>query len=80
MMRMMQNNDAKALALYAHFLVFVILLEGTWLVNDMGRRGIEQILRFVGKQQQLVQDENRSSHFDVMVALEWPVSMARTAR
>lgn len=80
MIRMMQKNDPAALTLYAHFLVFVILLEGIRTVNDMGRRGIEDILRFVDKQQRVVQDENRRSHFDVMAAMEWPVSMTQTAR
>ena len=46
---MLLEGNALALAVYAHWLVLVILVEDLWWVKDMGRAGIREIVAMSSK-------------------------------
>ena len=59
------ESNASALAVYAHWLVLVTLVEDLWWVKDMGRAGIREIIAMSAK----VLDDNED---EVDSLLYWP--------
>jgi hypothetical protein len=45
---MLTNTHPGVLAIYAHWLMLLVLAEDLWWVGDMGRAGIRDVLRVVG--------------------------------
>ena len=61
---MLMNGFPPALAVYAHWLMFVVLAEDLWWVNDMGRSGIQHIIKMCS-----------DADSDVRALLRWPQLM-----
>ena len=64
---MLIEGNAFALAVYAHWLVLVILVEESWWMNDMGRVGIRQIIE--------MSVNSSDEPNEVSTLLCWPRSM-----
>ena len=61
---LLKENDGFALAVYAHWLILVVLGESMWWFDDMGRAGIREIGGMIAKE-----------GGDVDALMEWPKRM-----
>ena len=61
---MLTNGCPPALAVYAHWLMLVVLVEDLWWVDNMGRSGIREIINMCS-----------DADSDVRVLLRWPQLM-----
>ena len=65
---LLTHGTPLALAVHAHWLMLVVLLEELWWIDDMGRAGIQEIAQMC---------ENASS--DVQLLMTWPKAMLDAA-
>ncbi|KAK5165711.1 transcription factor [Saxophila tyrrhenica] len=63
---MLVSGDLLALAVYAHWLMLVVLAEDIWWMDDMGRHGLKEIIELC--------DAEPTAHIERSL-LEWPRRM-----
>lgn len=77
---LLEAGDMRALAVYAHFLTFLLMMDDIWHVGGMGRGGIEQKAAAMHKHEQReklnVLDSTLQIKFDWRAAMLWPSEMA----
>ena len=78
---LLEVGDLRALAVYAHFLTFLLTMDDLWFVGGMGRWGIERnTVAMYNKHEQHeklnVRDSVLQTKFDWRTAMLWPSEMA----
>ena len=77
---LLEAGDICALAVYVHFLTFLLLMEDIWYVGGIGRLGIQRKAEAMHEQEQReklnVRDSTLQIKFDWRTAMLWPSKMA----
>jgi hypothetical protein len=79
--QLLDANDVRALMVYAHFLVFMILVEGAWFAGRIGGMEIDRMARAMEiwekKNYEFGSETNR---LDWRMAMRWPLDMVKRSR